>query len=124
MLAFSGNFLLASSTLMLCAGAHFARKERRRTVITAPGTILFTCTPSLIPCSAKAFARAIIAAFVAATAANAGFGSNAALPDTKTTEPSLFFERLPGPDGKSARTMKLKLHSCRPLQSQNAALHG
>src|SRR5260370_41332053 len=40
-----------------------------------------------MPCSAKAFASAVIAAFVAATAAKAGFGSRAALPDIKTTEP-------------------------------------
>src|SRR5712691_12041342 len=44
-----------------------------------------------MPCSAKAFASAVIAAFVAATAAKAGFGSRAALPDIKTTEPLVCF---------------------------------
>ena len=70
-------FRSLSSTLKLCAGAHFM-KERRRPVITGPGTMLLTCTPSLIPCSANAFASAVIAALIAATAAKAGLGSSAA----------------------------------------------
>src|SRR5580692_4971805 len=78
---------MACSTLILCAGAHFSMKVRRRPVITAPGMMLLTCTPSLIPCSANALASAIIAALIAATAAKAGFGSRAALPDMNTTEP-------------------------------------
>ena len=41
-----------------------------------------------MPCSANALARALMAAFVAATAAKAGLGSRAALPDVNTTEPS------------------------------------
>jgi hypothetical protein len=48
--------------------------RRLRPVITAPGTTLFTCTPPLMPCSAHALARAIIAALIVATAANAGLG--------------------------------------------------
>jgi hypothetical protein len=39
---FLRNFFIASSTLILCAGAHFSKKERRRPVMTAPGTILLT----------------------------------------------------------------------------------
>ena len=40
-----------------------------------------------MPCSANAFASAVMAALIAATAAKAGFGSRAALPDINTTEP-------------------------------------
>ena len=61
--------------------------DLRRCVITAPGTTLLTCTPSLIPCSAKAFAKAIMAALIVATAAKPGFGSKAALPEIRTTDP-------------------------------------
>jgi cation transport ATPase len=49
--------------------------------------------------AAKAFARAMMAAFVAATAAKPGFGSSAALPDINTTEP---FEAL---SASQARTV-------------------
>src|SRR5271155_2890220 len=83
----SGNFFIASTTVTLCAGAHFLKNDSLRPVITAPGTTLLTCTPSLMPCSANAFASAMIAALTAATAAKPGFGSRAALPDMKTTDP-------------------------------------
>jgi len=70
----SRYFLMASSIVTWCAGAHFSINDCRRPVITATGETLFTCTPSLMPCSAKAFARAMIAALVAAAAANSGLG--------------------------------------------------
>src|SRR5260221_3149982 len=85
--ACSGNFLMASSTVRLCAGAHFSKKDCRRPVITAPGDPLLTCTPSLIPCSANALASALMAALIAATAAYPGLGAKAALPDMNTTDP-------------------------------------
>jgi hypothetical protein len=40
-----------------------------------------------MPCSAKAFANAMMAALIVATAAKAGFGSRAALPEISTTVP-------------------------------------
>ena len=65
--------------------------DRRRPVITAPGTTLLTWTPSLIPCSAKALASAMIAALIVATAAKPGFGSRAALPEMNATVPFAVF---------------------------------
>jgi hypothetical protein len=41
-----GNLFVASSTVILCAVAHFSGKERRRPVMIAPGMMLFTWTPS------------------------------------------------------------------------------
>lgn len=50
-----GNRDMTSSTVILCAGAHFSKNARRLPVITAPDETLFTCTPSLSPCSANDF---------------------------------------------------------------------
>ena len=61
--------------------------ERRRSVITGPGNTLFTCTPSVTPRSANAFAIATIAAFTVATAAKPDLGVWAELPDVKITDP-------------------------------------
>src|SRR6266481_9723928 len=85
--ASAGNLFVASSTVMLWAGAHFSMKDRRRPVITGPGTTLLTRIPSLMPCSAKALARAMMAALIVATAAKPGLGSKAALPEIRTTDP-------------------------------------
>src|SRR5579872_1535919 len=85
--ACSGNFLTASCTVRLWAGAQVSKNDCRRSVITAPGDTLLTCTPSLIPCSADALASALMAALMVATAAYPGLGSNAALPDISTTDP-------------------------------------
>src|SRR5271163_1538751 len=92
--ACSGNFLIASSTVRLCAGAQLSKKARRRPVITAPGDMLLTCTPSFIPCSADALASALMAALIAATAAYPGLGAKAALPDMNTTDPFEAFKGL------------------------------
>ncbi len=83
--------------------------------MTVPGTMLLTCTPSLIPCSAKAFASAMIAAFVAATAAKADFGSSAALPDINTTEPLDCFRASHARIVSRPGTVQLQLHTRIPL---------
>lgn len=89
--------------------------DQFRMVMTAPGIMLFTCTPSLIPCSAKALPEAMMAAFVAATAAKAGFGSSAALPDIKTTEPLLRLSASQARESELASTVQLQFHPCVPL---------
>src|SRR5271156_446170 len=58
-----GKFLDCLFHREVWAGAHFSKNACRRPVITAPGATLLTCTPSLIPCSANALARALIAAW-------------------------------------------------------------
>jgi hypothetical protein len=65
---------------------HLSRKERRPPVITGPGTTPVDLHAIFNACSAKALASAVMAAFVAATAAKAGFESRAALPDINTTK--------------------------------------
>lgn len=70
----SGNLLTACSIVSWWAGAHVSKNDRLRPIITVPGTTLLTWIPSLIPCAANAFATVMIAALIAATAANPSVG--------------------------------------------------
>ncbi len=56
----------------------------------------------------------MIAALIVATAAKAGFGSRAALPEMNTTAPCSL-QRLPGSDGGSSRTVRLQCCTVFPL---------
>ena len=57
-----------------------------------------------------------MAAFVAATAANSGLGSRAALPEINTTEPFEAFKASQALHGQQARPVQLKRHSVVPLR--------
>ena len=85
--ASSGNLLIASSTVRLCARRPFFKEGLSASSHHIARHHAVDLYPSLIPRSAKALASALMAAFVAATAANPGFGSRAALPEINTTDP-------------------------------------
>jgi hypothetical protein len=61
--------------------------ERRRSVMTDPGRLVLTYTPSLMPRSAKAFGSARIAALIVPTCANDALGVQAEVPEVIATDP-------------------------------------
>ncbi len=84
--------------------------------MTAPGTTLLTWTPSLMPCSANAFASAMMAALMVATAAKAGLRIESRASRDQYDRAFRGLQSIPGAYRQPPRTVQLKRHAVFPLR--------